>query len=705
LPAMASAQTVPTETITVTGVQTSTTVPSYTPLDAVQPTSIVSQDFIEKNMPPSTNYDEAIKFSPSVFDTAPNGPGLAESQNISIRGFQDGQFNVTFDGIPWGDSNDFTHHTTSYFMAHDLGAVSVDRGPGTAATIGNATFGGTVGVLSKAPDSQFGITPYLSTGSFNTVNYGAELDSGEIQQTGGTRVMVDAEGLSSSGYLTNMGQNRKNFYVKAVQPLAANTTLTFVAMYNHIHQGISLGTTAAEIAQFGPNYALSRDPTSQNYYGYNLDHIATDFEYLDLESNLGGGWSLDDKVYTYAYYHHGLNGEDPNGEFPNGTIVNGVSYPNDVPGQALINSYRSIGTITRLTKAFSFGDINAGVWYDRQSNFRSLTEVDMSRGLAPNSDPDTGVAYTTNTATGFGIDRLLNQTLQTVQPYIQADWTPIDALTVTPGVRYSYFSRDVNATVNVKTGSQQTPYDQVFSAVLPSIAAHYAFSSEWTVYAQVAEGFLAPNENFFNYNNPSANDFQPEKTWNYQAGTATKFENLSASADVYYIDFSNFITTTNVGGNTIPINLGGVKYMGLEGEATYTVGYGFNVYSSGSLNSAKVDQTHAWVPNAPKLTWALGLLYDQNGFNGSLLGRFIGARYGSDGEQLSPLFTMDAAAGYNLGKMDSTLRNTSIQIQVQNIANVTKIINDNGSTVGAGTPLFWTQPGRSVFLTVQTTLN
>jgi iron complex outermembrane recepter protein len=710
VPGAALAQTSPIETITVTGQQNIPTAvgeaPTVAPLDAIQPTSIISQDFIDKNLPPSTNYDEAIKFSPSVFDTAPNGPGLAESQNISIRGFQDGQFNVTFDGIPWGDSNDFTHHTTSYFMAHDLGEVSVDRGPGTASTIGNATFGGTVGVLSKAPDSQFGITPYASYGSYNTVTYGAELDSGEIDQTGGTRVTLDAEGLSSDGYLTNMGQDRKNIFLKAVQPLGGNTTLTFVAMYNHIHQGISLGATAAQITEFGPNYALSRDPTQQNYFGYNFDQIATDFEYVDLQSSFGDGWSFDGKLYTYGYFHHGFNGEDPNGEFPNGTIVNGVSFANDVPGEALINSYRSVGTISRLTKDFSFGDVKAGIWYDHQANFRSLTEVDMSQGMAANSDPDTGAAYTLNSGTGFGIDRLLRQALDTTQPYIQADWNVTSDLTVTPGVKYSYFNRYVNADVNVKTAAQQEPYNQTFGALLPSVEAHYNFTSQWTAYAQVAQGFLAPNENFFNYQNPSAGDFQPEKTWNYQAGTAAQFDNLAASADAYYIQFTNFITTTSVGGNTVPENLGGVIYMGVEGEATYLIGSGVSIYGSGSLNSAK-DQTHSWVPNAPDLTWALGLLYDQNGINASLLGRFIGARFGAPGDTapLSPLFTMDFAAGYKLGKIDEVLRNTSIQLQVDNIANVTKIINLAGSTVGAGTPLYWTQPGRSVFVTVSTTLN
>ena len=108
-----------------------------------------------------------------------------------------------------------------------------------------------------------------------------------------------------------------------MQPLDSHTTLAFVVAVNHIHQGISLGATANEIATLGPNWGLSKDPTQQNYAGYNLDHITTDFEYMDLASEFGAGWTLDTKVYTYGYYHRGFNGEDPNAD-------SGVSFPNEV---------------------------------------------------------------------------------------------------------------------------------------------------------------------------------------------------------------------------------------------------------------------------------------------------------------------------------------------------------------------------------------
>lgn len=690
-PGTTFAQSVPLETIVVTAPRSDSAgavAPGSTPLDAVQPTTVISRDFIAKNLPLSTDYDEAIKFSPSVFDTAPNGPGLAESQNISIRGFQDGQFNVTFDGIPLGDANDFTHHSTSYFMSHDLGQIDVDRGPGAAATIGNATFGGTVSLLSKAPDDHFSISPYGSVGSFNTFNFGAEIDSGKFGS--GTRMMLDAEGLTSDGYLTNMGQKRQNVVFKAVQPLGDDFTLTGFAAYNHVHQNISLGATRAEIKAFGPDFALSRDPTNQNFFGYNADFIKTDFEYLDLAGKWGDGWALDAKLYTYAYFHKGLNGEDPNGEFPNGTSL----APNNVPGQLLTNNYRSIGTIVRLTKSFRFGDLLAGLWYDHQINTRSLFEVDMTAGQAPNLDPDTGA---TN-----GVDRDLHQVLQSIQPYVQFDFKPFAGFTLTSGVRYAYFDRNVHAVVNVKTGLPQN-YDNSYSAWLPSFEARYAVNPHWSVYGQVARGALAPNENFFNHDNPNTVTLKPQTTWNYQVGTTYQTHRLSLALDGYIIDFSNMINAISVGGQTEFTNLGGVTYRGVEAEGTVKLGGGFSVYGSGSINSAKDQTTHQWIPNAPKATATAGLIFDKNGFYASLLGRWIGARYGDVGQAqyLSPFATVDLSVGLDLGHLTPTLKGSTLKVNVNNLTNVTKIINLAGFTVQNGTPLYWTQPGRSVFASAE----
>ncbi len=699
-----SVQTVPIETIIVTAKAEKAPAPGSVPLSAVEPTSIVSADYIAKNLAPSGNYDEAIKFSPSVFDTAPNGPGLAESQNISIRGFQDGQFNVTFDGIPWGDANDFTHHTTSYFMAHDLGQITIDRGPGTGATIGNATFGGTIYILSKAPDEHFSVNPYVSYGSFSTADVGVELDTGTLN-TSGTRLLVDAESLQSDGYLTNERQKRQNYYAKLVQPLGADFTLTVAGMYNHVHQNISLGATQAEINTLGSNWGLSKDPTSQAYFGYNADFIKTDFIYGDLAGHFGDGWSVDAKLYTYAYGHTGLNGEDPNGEYPDYVVLTpGGTQVAGVPGQLLKNDYRSVGTILRFTKTLPFGDLQAGLWYDDQSNLRRLTEVVMSGNMAPNYD-DGGNSAIGDPGTGAnnGYDRDLSQTLKTFQPYVQVNIKPIDGLTLTPGLRYSWFERDVRANVNVKTGAAQS-YDNTFKSTLPSLEAHYDVNPNWSAYAQVAKGFLAPNENFFNRTDPTSTDFKPETTWNYQAGTTWKNAIVSVSLDAYAIDFSSLIVPVGTqGGQAIYGNLGGVHYRGIEAEGSYILGAGFSVYGNASVNSALTASDRTWVPNTPKSTAAAGLVYSNGGVYASLLAKMVGPRFGDTGDsQYLPAFTTaDASVDLDLGQWSSGLKGAKLKINVNNLADSKPIVNLAGYTVGAGTPLYWTNAGRSVFATLE----
>ncbi|GBQ94589.1 hypothetical protein AA0522_0437 [Gluconacetobacter liquefaciens NRIC 0522] len=167
--------------------------PTKAPLEAFQPTSVISQHFIENNIPPSGNYDTMVALAPSVMTIGSNGPGLAENK-VSVRGFSDGQYNVLFDGIPFADGNNFTHHTTAYYTAHDLGGISVDRGPGDASTMGYATFGGTISVDGKTPTERRGVEAYGSMGAWNTYTYGGEFNSGRMKKLNNASFVFDAGG-------------------------------------------------------------------------------------------------------------------------------------------------------------------------------------------------------------------------------------------------------------------------------------------------------------------------------------------------------------------------------------------------------------------------------------------------------------------------------------------------------------------------------
>ena len=694
--------------------------PSVAPLNSVQPTSVVSQHTIATLLTGTQSYADALKLTPSVSSADPNGPGLMETQGLSIRGLQDGQFNVTFDGIPIGDSNDFTHHTTSFFMDHDIGQVIVDRGPGTAETVGDATFGGTVSIRTKDPLAAATVEPYAEYGSFNTGLEGAEYDSGALKSLNGASLILDGEHLQSSGALSGAHQERTNLFAKLVVPLGENTTLTGVAMYNRVFQNPPIGATAAQIAAYGSSYAYNNNGSSQANYSFNTDHITADMDYLDLTSALGAGWLYDGKLYTYGYYHHDLNGDDPNGQgiaqsntqtiangdVPNEAVVNGSLQTGDVPGENFDNSYRSFGTIQRIEKDFRLlgmkSDIKAGAWYDHQINTRQVTEVDLSDGNAPNTDP-------LDANGGAVVDRLQHNTLDTFQPFGQLDLHPVSQLLLTGGLKYALFRRQIDAPVNQGT-ELPLNYAHNYTALLPSFEARYKITPGWSVYGQVAKGFLAPNLNYFYTNNATTDSLRPQETWNYQVGFAHQSRHLAIGGDAYLIDWGNYVTTSGAGPNKVFFNQGAVQFKGLEAEATYSLDSGLSLFSNAGLNQSNYEVTHDRVAYAPQFTANFGLIYDKHNIYASIIDQITGGEYDANGTPAGgnprtpgawydPYNIVNLTLGYTLVDAVPRLPQIKLKLNLDNITDQKQVFWSPGTTVG-GTPLLFTLPGVSAFFSV-----
>jgi len=78
--------------------------PTQSSLYATQPQSVITREFIEQSVAPTAEYSRVVVIAPSLSGNSSNGPGLSETK-IIMRGFSDDQYNITFDGIPWGDTN------------------------------------------------------------------------------------------------------------------------------------------------------------------------------------------------------------------------------------------------------------------------------------------------------------------------------------------------------------------------------------------------------------------------------------------------------------------------------------------------------------------------------------------------------------------------------------------------------------------------
>jgi iron complex outermembrane receptor protein len=402
------------------------------------------------------------------------------------------------------------------------------------------------------------------------------------------------------------------------------------------------------------------------------------------------------------YYHNGTSGLDPNGTTPNlsGTIfLNGVKtqVTNDVPGLTNHSDFRAFGNMFRLTKDTDYGQIRTGLWLDYNVASSYKASIDLS---------DNGVTYT-KTAGGTPFKSLYNTSLTTVQPYLEFAATPLPGLTITPGIKFTYVSRGLDASI-IGGAPSTAPSSQSWSAVQPAIDAHYKIMQGWVAYAQVAEGFLAPPLNALLVpaaNAPSA--LKPEQTLNYQIGTTYQNDRISAGFDMYYINFQNYIASQTNAVGTIFTNNGSAVFKGIEAEATVKLGQGVSLYGNATLNDATFDGSGFPVALNPRSTAAAGPIFQRNGVFGSLLWKYIGPQYVLDGSGpfSHPSFPIkgyndvDFSAGYTLALPQLNNRSLNFRVSVLNIFNDHSLTGIIGTTA-ANDALFATNPGRGVFFSV-----
>ncbi|SRR6266446_4392062 len=153
-----------------------TLAPSQSSLDARSAQSVISPEYIQNFTSPTADYTEVVQMAPGTFSFSPNGAGLGDSKTF-FRGFSDGDYTMTFDGIPFNDTNSPTHHSWAFFPGQFIGQTVFDRSPGSASTIGPTNFGGSINMMSPnlRPDQNVRATLFLWLVQHAPVRSGVQL--------------------------------------------------------------------------------------------------------------------------------------------------------------------------------------------------------------------------------------------------------------------------------------------------------------------------------------------------------------------------------------------------------------------------------------------------------------------------------------------------------------------------------------------------
>lgn len=687
-------------------------------LAATEPQAIITREAIDQFVPQTADFTQIVLLTPSISGISQNGPGFYEAKT-TLRGFKDGEYNVTYDGIPFGDTNDPTHHSTSFFPAATIGAVVVDRGPGSAGQLGQANFGGSISLFSPEVGQEFGGSASATVGSWESYQGVLKLNTGASELLHGTRALVDVSALRTDGYLTYSQAHGANILLRTVTPITDKWTLTLFGTtnYTRVFQDDNNGATLAQVAQFGKNFALTNDPTQSTYFAFNTVKKHSAMEYARLNGEITESLHLENTLYSYYYSNHTVSAADVTGTAsPSKTLPKG-----DIPGYFKLNYYHVYGDILRLNQDLPFGTIRAGVWLETSKSKRARIDYDLTAATLDFKEtcPKLQPGVICNRGAASAINYIQGSTWDQYQPFVDFEWRVTPELTITPGLKYVHFQRDVNSPINQGSGTQLIA-SASWEKTLYFLTANYRLMENWSAYAQYATGFLVPPLSTLQVQIPDASAEKPQESKNYQVGTVYHGARITLDADVYYIQFKNkFQSVTGAAGTpqageSVFFNLGGATYKGIEAQATVQVQPQLFVFANGSVNSAKAKggaTTIAGVPvtltggtqiaNAPKWTTAFGLIWKPGDWSVSITDKTTGEQWANEGEpsnfKIGAYSNVDLTVVRNFGRW-------RVEAAVYNLLDSQKIYkispSGKGNTISPADQYYF-QPERSAQLSLR----
>jgi len=684
--------------------QPNETAPSQGRLEARSAQSVVSDYFIRNFTSAVADYTQAVTMTPGAFAYSPNGVGLSDSK-ITIRGLSDSYSVMTFDSIPFNDTNGVSHHSWVWFPTQFLGGVVVDRSPGSASSVGQATFGGSINLQSRVLEPERRTSVSYSAGSWNTRLVNLEHETGQFGSEGKSNLLVNVQKMKSDGYETYNRQDRQGLSAKFQHELTNATTLTLFGSYLDLKSNTPniKGVSRANYDVGNYTYLLSADPARADYYGYNFYDVPTSFVYVGLNSRLGDGWVLEDKLYRYSY-HNKQN-------YNSATKISATSATDK------LNAYNTYGNLLKLVRESAMGSLRMGLWMDQADSHRYQIQ----------SDPRTWVDAA---APNF------NESYRTIsmQPYVEHEFKLGDKLKITPGLKYASYRQDflhqqdlgsgvgplggtINAAKTAITGGAGSVANNIrYSDWLPSLDVHYAIRPQWSVYAQLAEGDQIPSTTVFDVPYAKVNPApKPTKAKTFQTGTVWNSADMTLAADVYYTKLDGAYTSyLDATGNTAWVFSGTQVNQGVEAEGSFALGRGLSVYANATFGSLKYANGQ-WVAGAPKDTETVALNYNQAAWAASLSMNRVGKMY-NDGTTaanptvheaftLNPVLLTNLFVNYTVKHLIGFDKETRFQLGVNNVFNRHDIVGiatptaNSSSAAPNAADLLTILPGRSLAFT------
>ncbi len=711
-------------------------------LDAGSARTEITSNYVAEYTSPVTDFADIIQAAPGTVSFNTNGIGNGQAK-IYFRGFVDDDYSMTWDGVPFNDSNDPSHHSWAYIPAAAIGHVDFDRSPGTASDIGTSNFGGTIHFFSPQLSDEAHVRGEVTYGSWNTKQFLGDINSGSLWH-GKAHLWINGDYQSSDGYQTFSPKQDEAITAKFDYKFSDRTRLSVIGTNIILNAFTNNDPTRRQLFDHGDNYlyennAVNPDgkPNAQ-FWRYSVYQVQSFFDVIDFNHDFGSKWNLDSKTYTYGYSNHQHYQNSTDNDLDTNPTV-GISNTieetvggTDQPGWKVgttptgvdkMNQYARGGEIAALSYATKWGVFRTGSWYELTNTLRYQIYT----------DPLTWVD------SPYLNDIKFHEHFFThaVQPYVEFQLVSIPDLTLTVGLKDAFFRMWLNQYADGHTIGQltcptttgtlassctaTTVHAQNYNSLLPSVEANYRVTPNASVYGQYGRGSIAPFSSVFDTQGAeTAVTPPPTIADTYQGGTVVKLPRVAFDADVYYIHFMNSYSTytdTTGGNSTVNPDYGMTYFyatpdsdtIGFEAEGNYAVTHALSFNANGTFGGAKYEATggspavvdantgttitpavaptpEAWVSNAPHDTESVGMIYQQSGLDFGAFGKRIGSRWNNiktfyQTVPLEPFWMSNLFVNYNVNR--SMFAGSKIKLSIDNLFDDHSIVANSPANDGS----------------------
>ncbi|MFC0501620.1 TonB-dependent receptor [Asaia krungthepensis] len=674
--------------------------------------SMVTQEYIAKQSP-LVNPGVLVSSLPGVQGNN-EGPLSTSSETVHIRGLDQTQIGMIYEGMPLADPFTYSAYTSAMVDNEDLANVAVSQGSSDLTAPTYNADGAQMTMSLRHPGEHFALYAEGSGGTHSTNKEFVRVDTGELGHSGVTGFV---SGSYSSGNLWRGPGSLYRWHLDAalMKHWTARSSSELIFGYNYANQTEWLYPSLAQWHQYGTSYNTHGQYTPGDTLYYKLNTKATNAVVGTIKNHfdLGSGWSLDAQPYaveTYGPNNYGANIPITNGY--RGTQKYAVldGYTPQAGSVTAISIHPWVQTSSGLNMIAAWkrgiNTLKLSYWY----SYAVHTEYQ-------NHYPVNALGqYTQNngylTVGGKPITQYDINGFQQLNALGLEDQIKLfhDRLTIDAGLRANMISRQFTEDL---PGS--TPYKSVKNMFIPApqLLISYQIDPDNQVYVNGTTGYRAPSSfqaqvPVYTFTTPvpvtqPLANFTPE----YMIGEEIGFRHygpvmLTVSGFNYNLTHHQISSVSYIPGTSIltsqPIDAGGESAMGVQAELSTRPWHHFSGYASGQYMHTSIGNNVAYMGDvlptkgkqevaSPKFLGSLGLTFDDGTTFGNFNFRYSDSQYSTlmNDQGIPAYFTADASIGRYLPRFGRV--RPKAMLSLMNLGDVHYLSSVTGFTPTAATKI------------------